>query len=192
MPDYSKGRIYMIRSNVTGLKYIGSTTAYSLAHRLADQSSKCRMYYEFGTGSYMTSFDVLKGGVGTYYIELIENFPCTSKDELSKRMGQVIRATECVNKVVPGRTPEQYRLECPEKAKEKFATYYKKNVETIAAKKKVYSKVYREENSEAIAAKAKAYNVANRAHLAEKQRQRRAATRAYNAAVQELFAIQLD
>ena len=105
----------MICSNVTGLKYIGSTTAYSLAHRLSDQSSKCRMFYQFGTGSYATSFDVLKGGVGTYYIELIENFPCTSKDELSKRMGEIIRATECVNKLVTGRTVEEYRLECPEK-----------------------------------------------------------------------------
>mmetsp|Transcript_50485 Transcript_50485/g.101556 ORF Transcript_50485/g.101556 Transcript_50485/m.101556 type:complete len:208 (+) Transcript_50485:57-680(+) len=192
MPDYSKGRIYMICSNVTGLKYIGSTTAYSLAHRLSDQSSKCRMFYQFGTGSYATSFDVLKGGVGTYYIELIENFPCTSKDELSKRMGEIIRATDCVNKIIPGRTQEEYYLECPEKRKETLDRYYKKNFETIAAKGKISSKVYREKNSEAIAVKAQAYSVANRAHLAEKQRQRRAAARAYSAAVKELFAIQLD
>jgi len=150
------------------------------------------MFYQFGTGSYATSFDVLKGGVGTYYIELIENFPCTSKDELSKRMGEIIRATDCVNKIIPGRTQEEYYLECPEKRKETLDRYYKKNFETIAAKGKISSKVYREKNSEAIAVKAQAYSVANRAHLAEKQRQRRAAARAYSAAVKELFAIQLD
>eukprot|EP00613_Pedinella_sp_CCMP2098_P027884 CAMPEP_0171710858 /NCGR_PEP_ID=MMETSP0991-20121206/16237_1 /TAXON_ID=483369 /ORGANISM="non described non described, Strain CCMP2098" /LENGTH=182 /DNA_ID=CAMNT_0012301063 /DNA_START=60 /DNA_END=608 /DNA_ORIENTATION=+ len=182
----------MICSNVTGLKYIGSTTAYSLAHRLSDQVCKCGNYYDHGVGSYMTSYEILKGGRGTYYIELIENFPCTSKDELNKRMGEIVRATECVNKIIPGRTQAEFRLECPEQVKATAAKYYKKNFETISAKAKVSQKIYREENSEAIAAKAKAYNVANRAHLADKQRRRRAAARVYSAAVKELFAIQLD
>ena len=135
----------MICSNITGLKYIGSTTAYSLAHRLSDQSSKCRVFYEYGTGTYAVLYDVLKGGVGTYYIELTENFPCTSKDELNKRMGEIVRATECVNKVVPGRTQAEFRLECPEQVNATYAKYNKKNAVTIAAKAKVYSKVSRKE-----------------------------------------------
>jgi hypothetical protein len=157
MPNYANGKIYKICSNVTGLKYIGSTTADKLATRLADQASKCRMHYMCGTGSYATSFEVLKGGCGTYYIELIRHCPCTSRDELGRRMGEIIRATDCVNKVVPGRTPEQYRLECPEKAKEKFSKYYKKNVETVAAKAKMNSERNNELQRKRYAANPKVY-----------------------------------
>ena len=35
MPDYSKGKIYKIVCNVTGLVYVGSTCEPTLARRLA-------------------------------------------------------------------------------------------------------------------------------------------------------------
>ena len=39
MPDYSNSKIYSIECNKTGLVYIGSTTAPTLARRLAEHRS---------------------------------------------------------------------------------------------------------------------------------------------------------
>ncbi len=39
MPDYANSKIYSIECNKTGLVYIGSTTAPTLARRLAEHRS---------------------------------------------------------------------------------------------------------------------------------------------------------
>ena len=40
-------------------------------------------------------------------IELVENYPCNSKEELTAREGFYIQSNECVNKLVAGRTQRE-------------------------------------------------------------------------------------
>lgn len=69
------------------------------------------------------------------YIELIEMFPCNSKEELNRREGEVIRATfNCVNKYVAGRTLKQWH----EDNKDYNKTYYQDNREYLLQQKKDY------------------------------------------------------
>ena len=87
MPDYSKSKIYSIRSHQTDLIYIGSTIQ-SLALRL---SGHVRDFKSFKNGkhNYVSSFDILK--FEDYYIELICDFPCESKVHLHRKEGECIR-----------------------------------------------------------------------------------------------------
>ena len=48
-------------------------------------------------------------GVENCKIELIEIYPCGCKEELLRREGHYIKETDCLNKVVEGRTHKEYR-----------------------------------------------------------------------------------
>ena len=94
--SYQHGKIYSIRSWHTNLFYIGSTTQ-SLAKRLSYHKKDYTRYEKTGT-KYITSCEIFKHGDA--FIQLLENCPCNSKDELCKREGELIRQhiTEVVNK----------------------------------------------------------------------------------------------
>jgi len=63
---------------------------------------------------------------------LIEKYPCDDKDELRAREGyhQKKFKEDCVNKLIAGRSIEQYYQD----NKEKFKAYYEKNKEWINKK----------------------------------------------------------
>ena len=79
----------------------------------------------------MISFE--KYGIDNCRIVLVETYPCESKDELTSREAHYIRTVVCVNKVIPGRTDEQYYLD----NKEKYQEYYQDNKATIKAYKAI-------------------------------------------------------
>jgi len=65
---------------------------------------------------------------GDAYIELIEAYPCNNREELCKREGEIMRATEnTVNKRIEGRTKKEYRDE----HKAEMKQYYQDNIEKI-------------------------------------------------------------
>jgi hypothetical protein len=68
----------------------------------------------------MTSFIIL--AYSDAYIELIEDFPCGSKKELSRREGELIlkHKDNVVNKMVAGRTVVEYNREYRLKNKAKI------------------------------------------------------------------------
>ena len=74
--------------------------------------------------------------------ELVENFPCASKEELVKREGHYIKDNECVNKQsnVAGRTKDEYRHEERDKLNVRSKEYYRNHVEERCAYQKEYSK----------------------------------------------------
>lgn len=79
---YQKSKIYKIVCKATNKIYIGSTCEKYLSDRLKGH----RIAYKYKkdmTNYYCSVFEVLKNN--DYYIELIENYPCTCKDELSRR-----------------------------------------------------------------------------------------------------------
>jgi hypothetical protein len=109
---YQNGKIYKIvpmSEHAENEVYYGSTT----------RDLDCRLrYHRFsyiewtcGNGNRVTVYDLFsKYGVENCYIQLLEHFPCNSKDELEKRESDYIRANKdkCVNKVIPNRTKEEW------------------------------------------------------------------------------------
>jgi hypothetical protein len=146
--------------------YIGSTT-HGLAKRFYDHKNN--------SASRCTSRKLFeKYGSDNITIELIEKYPCSSKQELAIREGFHQRTTPCVNKNIAGRTTEQYRAENRKLINDKQNQFRRANREAVAAaqraynaknanKIKSYQAKWREANREVTRAKARAKRAANRA-----------------------------
>ena len=146
--DYDRGKIYKIVCNITGEIYVGSTTEPSLARRLAGHKTNYN-YYLKGKKNYITSIEIIKNG--NYFIELISNAFCNSRDELRAIEGKYIRELNCINKRIAGRSQTQYYLDNSDKIKK----YQEDNSEKIKKCKKKYykdnldnSKQYYKDNSD--------------------------------------------
>jgi len=123
MVNYQNGKIYVIRSNNTNNVYIGSTT-----RPLSERMGEHRTRYNCNRGK--SSAEVLKHGGA--YIELIEEYPCDNREQLCKREGEVMRATEnIVNKVIAGRAHKESRDEHKVEKKRHNVKYYNENKEQI-------------------------------------------------------------
>ena len=95
MPDYTKAKIYKIVGE-DGSTYYGSTTEKYINNRLAK--------HRFTTSTAYTK-------IMSQMEFSIEEFPCSSKQELEDREAYYIRNYECVNKIIPNRTMKQYYKE---------------------------------------------------------------------------------
>lgn len=133
--DYSKSKIYAIRSYQTDQIYVGSTIQ-ELSSRMSGHRRAYRRFLN-GKGLYITSFELVK--FNDAYIELIENYSCSCKNELEKKEGEIIRKTEnCVNKIIVGRTQSEYIQDNLEKFTKYQIEYRKNNKDILSEKKKEY------------------------------------------------------
>lgn len=104
MPDYSKGQVYKIVSNINDDIYIGST-CNGLKQRLANHVRAYKSYLK-GVKSYScSSYSIIEKG--DYEIVLIEDYPCETKKHLEQRERYWIENTTCINKIVPTRTQKE-------------------------------------------------------------------------------------
>ena len=185
---YQRGKIYKIVCNKTNLVYIGSTIEHYLTNRLKRHRLDYKKHLN-GKHRFTTSFDILKND--DYYIELIELFPCNSKDELLVRERHYFDIIECVNKVKPKSTNDEkkevrvnseirckdnrkkYREDNRDKILEKNKIRYEANKEEASLRNRIYrennkdkikdiSKKYYEENKDLHKAKAKEYTENNK------------------------------
>jgi len=153
---YQKGKIYRIYCEDEC--YIGSTIEPYLSNRFSNHKSK---YKKLLKG--YTSFLLFeKYGVDNCKIELIEDFPCENKHQLTAREGYYIRNTNCVNKIVIGRSQKEYYNETPEfrdkkklyyeehknEHKEKMKEYYEENKEEYKEIRKIYYQEHKDEIKE--------------------------------------------
>lgn len=157
---YNLGKIYTLRTyNDESLIYVGSTTQ-SLSKRYYEHK-RCYKSYCNISRNYMTSFKIIE--CGNTYIELLESVKCNSKEELHTREGEWIRKIDCVNKIVAGRTPKQWRDDNKDKVKVCRNRYRENNKDKIQYTKKryrennkdklnEYQKQYREKNKDKIKA----------------------------------------
>ena len=85
---YLSAKIYTIRSPQTDKYYIGST-CNTLSKRFYQHvmRNKRNMRTDNCTAWFITRND-------DSYIELLENYPCNSRDELTKRENELIRANK--------------------------------------------------------------------------------------------------
>jgi hypothetical protein len=168
---YQGGKIYKIVCRVTNLVYIGSTTEKYLSDRLKGHRSK----FKTKLGN-ITSFKVLESG--DYYIELVELFPCNSKDELLVRERYYFDVIDCVNKLKPKITIEEEKeriikqnKKYYEENKYKLKEYQKKYRENNEDKKKEQKKKYYEENKEQVKKQIKKYYQNNIDKIKEREKE---------------------
>ena len=133
MPNYQNSKIYVLRSHQTEKIYIGST-CNELRKRLHSHKTQYRRFNNKKYNIYYTSYEILK--FDDCYIELYEKYPCTDRNELNKREGEIIRSLDCVNKVIAGRTRKQYNIDNKEYLKKYHQIYREKNKEIIKKRQK--------------------------------------------------------
>lgn len=140
MPEYQNGKIYKIIGN--GKTYIGSTCEKYLCQRMANHRRTYRLFTE-QKHYYLTAFEVLSDP--ECVIELVESFPCSCLDELRRREGYWIKESDCVNKLIAGRTTKEYYLDNKDAFcqyymdnKDRIKAYYQANKDTILERQKQY------------------------------------------------------
>lgn len=124
MPNYQNGKIYKITCDETNSVYYGSTVQ-SLSKRLSQhKENKHLKKYKTNVMTNLT-------------ISLIEVFPCNTKKELETRERHFIENNECVNRIIPTRTPKEYYQDNKELRKQKSQEYRDKNKAKTALKRGV-------------------------------------------------------
>jgi hypothetical protein len=138
MVNYTNSKVYKIWSTQGDKIYIGSTTKQYLSQRMDKHRSDYKQFLKSNisvTSSYLVFEEY---GVDNCFIELLEAKECISKDELHKLEGKYIRELTCVNKIIPGRTQQEYYEENRDKLVEKCKQYKINNKEKISDFNKQY------------------------------------------------------
>ena len=148
--DYKNGKIYCIRNNINDDIYVGSTTqplCKRMAYHRQDAKKENKMHQTFYS-------KVNEIGIENFYIELIEDYPCESVEQLRKREGEFIREMGTLNHVIAGRTGKEWLEQNKEKVKEYFKEYHKEydkaNRDNILEYKKEYYEAIKNKISEKI------------------------------------------
>ena len=94
MPDYSKGKIYKIVCNKTGLVYVGSTCC-TLKKRLKQHEHGFNNYINNKSNILISSFFILLQK--DYQMILLEEFPSINKKQLVEREYYYIDILDSVN-----------------------------------------------------------------------------------------------
>ena len=145
MPDYQKGKIYKLWSPSKNLVYYGSTTE-TISRRLSKHLTDLNRYNNKTSTRYVNSFKILE--CEDYKIELVEEYPCNNRQQLCKKEGEYIKANECVNCAIAGRTAEEYCEDNADKINERQKQYRKNNAEKRNAYSKEYGKLWRANNAD--------------------------------------------
>ena len=162
MPNYQNGKIYMIYPKVDNAEegdvYYGSTTE-TISRRMTKHRSN--------NISSKILFD--KYGVENCVIELVETYPCQSKEELNKKEGEYIRSNKCINKRIAGRKKKEYRIENHAKIMEYQKEYRVHNRDKLSE----YHKEHYIENRDKLLEQMKEYHIENRDKILEYQKEYR-------------------
>lgn len=167
MVNYQLGKIYKIYSHIDpSICYVGSTCKKYLCQRINGHRSDYNKWKD-GKSRKVMSYDIFeKFGVDNCIIELVKEYPCESKDQLSKKEGEYIKTLNCVNKCISGQTPKESNKIWREQHKEliviKQKEYNEQNKEKIA----IRSKQYREKNKEILLNQKKEYYIQNKEKIA--------------------------
>ena len=165
MPDYQQGKIYTIRCRTDDtLIYVGSTIQ-SLAVRWGGHKKDSKQE----KNKNMLIYTTINNDWSNWYYELYELYPCSCKQELDRKEGEIIRLIGTLNKNIAGRTPKEY----VEANKEKKTEYAKSYEEANKEKRTEQHKAHYEANKEKKLEKSKAYYEANKEKRVEYQRQYR-------------------
>ena len=123
--NYQNSKIYKITDNTSNAVYIGSTCK-TLQQRLKQHEANNKSYKAGKYPNFVTVFKILDNN--DYKIELVESYPCATKQDLNIREGKIIKEYKnnnlnIVNKNIAGITH-----------KESVFQYYQKNKNEITEK----------------------------------------------------------
>jgi hypothetical protein len=142
MKDYSKGKIYTIRCRTDDtLIYVGGTIQ-PLCERKASHKKDSKSQNEKIRNRLL--YSKINGDWTDWYIELHSFYPCSCKEELDRREGELIREIGTLNDRIAGRTRKEHYQDNKERIKQYSKDHYKNN----ADKKKEYCKNYYKENAD--------------------------------------------
>jgi len=111
MNKYEQGKLYKITDIGYTKCYIGSTCDRLLSQRMARHEEQFKRYSQ-GKANWSSSFNLFEEfGIENCKIELIEEYTCENRHQLSKREGFYIQNTNCVNKQIAGRTKAEYKAQ---------------------------------------------------------------------------------
>jgi len=135
---YATAKIYKVVDNSYTMCYYGSTT-----QQLSKRMTKHRMHYKlFDEGKSKGRFSVFDifdaHGVDNCKIELVEECPCESIEQLNRREGFYIQNNECVNKRIAGQTVPEWKAANSDKVKraqKKFRTSHKEQIKEQRSEK---------------------------------------------------------
>jgi len=141
---YLNGKIYKIIDNTNANIYIGSTCT-SLKERLISHLVNYKSYIKKDSkGKVTTAFDIIKNN--DYRIELIENFPCKSKQELLRKEREYIENNKCINIARPITTYQEKLNQKKEWAKKKYID----DKDKILERNKIYYEANKDKLNEKI------------------------------------------
>ena len=140
MPDYSKGKIYTIRNyDDIDLIYVGST-AQKLTDRFGQHKRDCIKYPN------LLLYSKVNNNWNNWYIELHENYPCNTREELGRREGEVMRELKAtLNKKIEGRTQKEYYIDNKDEILEKQNQYNKDHRDERLEQCKKYNEDHKDE-----------------------------------------------
>ena len=134
--EYQKGKIYKLLNAVNDEVYVSSTCQKYLSKRMGKHKEDASKH---ATPIYNLMNNL---GYDKFYIELLEYYPCDSKDELTAREGYWIRQIGTINRRTEGRTKKEYSSENKVDILDKRKHYY----EYHKQEKAEYSKSYNTQN----------------------------------------------
>jgi hypothetical protein len=121
---YKNAKIYKIVDNTNGNIYVGSTCK-KLCQRMAQHRTSYKQYLN-GKYHFVTSFKIIENG--DYDIILLEEVKdCENKEQLRARERHYIESLDCINKVIVGRTKQEYYIDNRETILEYHKNYVLKN-----------------------------------------------------------------
>lgn len=152
---YQSGKIYCIRNSIDDDIYIGSTCT-PLSQRMVKHRSEAKR-----RPNVMPLYAKMnEHGIEHFYIELLEDCPCETKEQLNKREGELIRQLGGLNKRIAGRDHKEWYNDNLEHRKK----YLEENRERLLQKHREYNEKHREE----IRVKDKARYDANKKEIYER------------------------
>ena len=136
---YANGLIYKVVDLGYNKQYFGSTSE-SLSQRMVRHRASYRSYKNNPKKSLRNSvYDIFdEYGMENCKIELVEYYPCNTKEELRRREGQIIKDNDCVNKRVEGRTKQEYKEDNKEHIQEYMKQYNITHKKEISENKQNY------------------------------------------------------
>ena len=136
---YANGSIYKVVDLGYNKQYFGSTSE-KLSQRMVRHRASYKSYKNNPEKSHRNSvYDIFdEYGMENCKIELVEYYPCNTKEELQRREGQIIKENDCINKRVEGRTKQEYKEDNKEHIQEYMKQYNITHKEEISENKQKY------------------------------------------------------
>ena len=144
--NYNNAVVYKICCkdvNITHI-YVGSTTNFK--NRKSQHKGNCNNEKNKSYNLHVYSFIRLSGGWDNFdMIEIEKILECNDGNELRKRERYYIETLKAeLNKNIPTRTPEEYRIEHTDEFRDRGINYRRKNADIIKEKRRIYEDKNRE------------------------------------------------